>query len=123
MFKPESIESPLELSDKNYRDAVKYTDSKHFFYLKYAGGYSSETVYLTDEQFANINQTLFVVNVSSQTVVVPGFGASGLSSVSVTYFRMGNPYTLILDVSDSSKALIFTCSQNSYLIKYVYAYR
>lgn len=122
-FNPEYIESPLEIADKSYRDAIKYINSNHFFYMHDARGYSQTTFYLTDEQFANINKTLFVVNIYGKTVAVPGWGASGVSSIQVSYPSGSNQHTLIVDVSDSKKALIFTCNTNADLIRYIFAYR
>ena len=56
-------------------------------------------------------------------VAIPGNGSSGMSNVTVDYVYGGANHTLVLGVSSSEKALIFTCNTTSHYVKKVYAYR
>lgn len=124
-FKPNYIETPLSVASSGYQDAVKYVDNRYGFYAKKNYGTSNKcTIYLYEDEYNTYNSTIFFVKLSVGILVaIPGNGSSGMSNVTVDYVYGGANHTLVLGVSSSEKALIFTCNTTSHYVKKVYAYR
>lgn len=113
------------MASSGYQDAVKYVDNRYGFYAKKNYGTSNKcTIYHYEDEYNTYNSTIFFVKLSVGILAaIPGNGSSGMSNVTVDYVYGGANHTLVLGVSSSEKALIFTCNTTSHYVKKVYAYR
>lgn len=123
-FKRTYIQTPLSEARSAYTDAINYMDKRLMAYSIQAFDKYKVQLNLTDDQYYNFKQTLYLVKLKTGLVIpVPGFHIpdGGFSTVIQEYEIKGITYEMILEVY--RQQLYITMGSSSHLINYVFAYR
>ena len=119
------IETPLSVANAGYSKAVNYIENNYSAY-NWKGSWTSNTsiIYLTSEQYATYQDTMFILHIScGVTVCVPGRFISATSAFTVEYIYGGTTYIISTGCDNTKEYLQFRTSATSHYIKNIYGVR
>ena len=120
-FKPTQIDTPLSVANSGYDRAVSYFNSNCYYYGGGKMTSSSQTMYLNATQHSLKRYTFFFARMSTGHLIgFPGNGFNGNSNYSCSYCDGGTTYTVTIGYSESSKTVVFTCSNKNHYVKNCY---